>query len=58
MRLDARPPSANTVYNAVGVRVKERPLSGEQALATLNGANDAIAFDVASLRRAEGIGAG
>ena len=51
------PPAAiaNAVYDAVGVRVKELPLSGERVLAALNGEDQEIPFDVASLRRAEGI---
>ena len=53
------PPAAiaNAVYDAVGVRVKELPLSGERVLAALKGENADILFDVASLRRAEGIAA-
>ena len=52
------PPAAiaNAVYDAVGVRVKQLPLSGERVLAALNGEYDDIPFDVAALRRAEGIG--
>ncbi len=51
------PPAAiaNAVYDAVGARVKELPLSGERVLAALNGEDQNIPFDVASLRRAEGI---
>ena len=51
------PPAAiaNAVYDAVGVRVKQLPLSGERVLAALNGEYDDIPFDVAALRRAEGI---
>lgn len=53
------PPAAiaNAVYDAVGVRVKELPLSGERVLAALNGENVDIDFDVETLRRAEGIAA-
>ncbi len=53
------PPAAiaNAVYDAVGVRVKELPLSGERVLAALNGQNADIDFDVEALRRAEGIAA-
>ena len=53
------PPAAiaNAVYDAVGVRVKELPLSGERVLAALNGQNPEIEFDVDELRRAEGIAA-
>ena len=51
------PPAAiaNAVYDAVGVRVKELPLSGERVLAALNGQNADIEFDVDALRRAEGL---
>ena len=51
------PPAAiaNAVYDAVGVRVKELPLSGERVLAALNGQNPDIDFDVDALRRAEGV---
>ena len=53
------PPAAiaNAVYDAVGVRVKELPLSGERVLAALNGQNADIDFAVEALRRAEGIAA-
>ena len=53
------PPAAiaNAVYDAVGVRVKELPLSGERVLAALNGQNADIDFDVEALRRAEGLAA-
>ena len=53
------PPAAiaNAVYDAVGVRIKELPLSGERVLAALNGQNADIDFDVDALRRAEGIAA-
>ena len=51
------PPAAiaNAVYDAVGVRIKELPLSGERVLAALNGQNAEIDFDVDALRRAEGV---
>lgn len=51
------PPAAiaNAVYDAVGVRVKELPLSGERVLAALKGETGDIPFDVAALRRAEGL---
>ena len=51
------PPAAiaNAVYDAVGVRIKELPLSGERVLAALNGQNADIDFDVDALRRAEGL---
>ena len=53
------PPAAiaNAVYDAVGVRVKELPLSGERVLAALNGQNPDIDFDVDALRLAEGFAA-
>ena len=53
------PPAAiaNAVYDAVGVRIKELPLSGERVLAALNGQNGDIEFDVDALRRAEGLAA-
>ena len=53
------PPAAiaNAVYDAVGVRIKELPLSGERVLAALNGQNPDIELDVDALRRAEGIAA-
>ena len=53
------PPAAiaNAVYDAVGVRIKELPLSGERVLAALNGQNADIDFDVDALRRAEGVAA-
>ena len=53
------PPAAiaNAVYDAVGVRIKELPLSGERVLAALNGQNADIDFDVDALRRAEGLAA-
>ena len=53
------PPAAiaNAVYDAVGVRVKELPLSGERVLAALNGESADIDFDVDALRRAEGLAA-
>ena len=52
------PPAAiaNAVYDAVRVRVKQLPLSGERVLAALNGEYDEIPFDVDALRRAEGLG--
>lgn len=51
------PPAAiaNAVYDAVGVRINELPLSGERVLAALNGQNPDIDFDVDVLRRAEGL---
>ena len=53
------PPAAiaNAVFDAVGVRIKELPLSGERVLAALNGQDQEIYFDVDELRRAEGIAA-
>ncbi len=52
------PPAAiaNAVYDAVGVRIKQLPLSGERVFAALNGSYDEIPFDVEALRKAEGIG--
>ena len=50
------PPAAiaNAIYDAVGVRVKELPLSGERVLAALRGQEpEEYAVDVESLRRAE-----
>ena len=54
------PPAAiaNAVYDAVGMRVKQLPLSGERVLAALNGQQDDIPFDVDALRRSEGVGSG
>lgn len=51
------PPAAiaNAVYDAVGVRIKQLPLSGERVKAALNGEYDEIPFDVDALRLAEGI---
>ena len=53
------PPAAiaNAVYDAVGVRVNELPLSGERVLAALQGRSAEINLDVDSLRKAEGIAA-
>jgi CO/xanthine dehydrogenase Mo-binding subunit len=53
------PPAAiaNAVYDAVGVRINELPLSGERVLAALQGRADDLSMDVDSLRRAEGIAA-
>ena len=53
------PPAAiaNAVYDAVGVRINELPLSGERVLAALQGRDPGINMDVDSLRRAEGIAA-
>ena len=50
------PPAAiaNAIYDAVGVRINEMPLSAERVLAALQGkAAEAIPLDVAALRRAE-----
>jgi CO/xanthine dehydrogenase Mo-binding subunit len=52
------PPAAiaNAIYDAVGVRIKELPLSAERVLAALRGEhNGEIAVDVDSLKRAEGM---
>lgn len=50
------PPAAiaNAIYDAVGVRIKELPLSAERVLAALQGQDGGeIVIDVESLRRAE-----
>jgi CO/xanthine dehydrogenase Mo-binding subunit len=52
------PPAAiaNAIYDAVGVRIKELPLSAERVLAALQGQDGSeIAVDVDSLKRAEGL---
>lgn len=52
------PPAAiaNAIYDAVGVRIKELPLSAERVLAALAGdATPEIKIDVDSLRQAEGL---
>ena len=51
------PPAAiaNAVYDAVGVRIRQLPLSGERVLAALHGANDQIPINITALRALEGI---
>ena len=54
------PPAAiaNAIYDAVGVRIRELPLSGERVLAALNGEGEDVAFigqELEDLRRAEGL---
>ncbi len=52
------PPAAiaNAIYDAVGVRIRELPLSGERVLAALQGNGTAeIKLDVAALKVAEGL---
>ncbi len=52
------PPAAiaNAIYDAVGVRIRELPLSGERVLAALQGNGTAeIKLDVDSLKKAEGL---
>ncbi len=54
------PPAAiaNAIYDAVGVRIRELPLSGERVLAALNGEGEDVAFigqELDDLRRAEGL---
>ena len=53
------PPAAiaNAIYDAVGVRINELPLSGERVLAALQGRSPEIDLDVDALREAEGIAA-
>ena len=53
------PPAAiaNAIYDAVGVRINELPLSGERVLAALQGRSPEIDLDVDALRQAEGIAA-
>lgn len=53
------PPAAiaNAIYDAVGVRIKELPLSAERVLIALQGKHSGeIVVDVDSLKRAEGLG--
>ncbi|MBM3942255.1 MAG: xanthine dehydrogenase family protein molybdopterin-binding subunit [SAR202 cluster bacterium] len=49
------PPAAiaNAIYDAVGVRIKDLPLSPERVLAALQGKDTEIKMDVEALRRAE-----
>jgi CO/xanthine dehydrogenase Mo-binding subunit len=52
------PPAAiaNAIYDAVGVRLRELPLSAERVLAALQGqAGEPVPLDVDSLKRAEGL---
>jgi hypothetical protein len=52
------PPAAiaNAIFDAVGVRINEMPLSAERVLAALQGESAAkIPMDVDALRRAEGL---
>jgi carbon-monoxide dehydrogenase large subunit len=50
------PPAAiaNAIYDAVGVRIKELPLSAERVLAALQGRAEEVKMDVEALRRTEG----
>ena len=55
------PPAAiaNAIYDAVGVRIRELPLSGERVLAALRGEGDDVAYigdELDELKRAEGLG--
>ena len=55
------PPAAiaNAIYDAVGVRIRELPLSGERVLAALRGEGDEVAYigdELDELKRAEGLG--
>ena len=55
------PPAAiaNAIYDAVGVRIQELPLSGERVLAALQGRDGGkVQVDVDALRRAESLEAG
>jgi CO/xanthine dehydrogenase Mo-binding subunit len=51
------PPAAiaNAIYDAVGVRIRELPLSAERVLAALQGKDAEITVDIDSLKRAEGL---
>ena len=52
----AEPPAAigNTIHDAVGVRIKELPLSAEKVLAAIQGqAGAEYMIDVEALRKAE-----
>ena len=47
---------ANAIFDAVGVRIRELPLSGERVLAALQGTGTAeIKLDVDALKAAEGL---
>lgn len=55
------PPAAiaNAIYDAVGVRIRELPLSGERVLAALRGEGSDVAYigdELDELKRAEGLG--
>ena len=54
------PPAAiaNAIYDAVGVRIRELPLSGERVLAALRGEDSDVAYlgdELDELKRAEGL---
>ena len=48
---------ANAIYDAVGVRINEMPLSAERVLAALQGkqVGEVVPLDVYALKRAEGL---
>ena len=48
---------ANAIYDAVGVRINEMPLSAERVLAALQGkqTGEVVPLDVDALKRAEGL---
>jgi carbon-monoxide dehydrogenase large subunit len=50
------PPAAiaNAIYDAIGVRIKELPLSAERVLAALQGRAEEVKMDVEALRHTEG----
>ena len=43
------------IQNAVGVRVRELPLSGERVLSALQGESSEIRLDLDVLKKSEGI---
>jgi len=51
------PPAAiaNAIFDAVGVRVRELPLSGERVLSALQGESSEIRLDLDILKKSEGI---
>ena len=51
------PPAAiaNAIFDAVGVRVRELPLSGERVLSALQGESSEIRLDLDTLKKSEGI---
>ena len=51
------PPAAiaNAIFDAVGVRVHELPLSGERVLSALQGESSEIRLDLDTLKKSEGI---